>query len=873
MTRRVAAALLSVVAVALSTIPLAGMGPAAAAAAGTITTVAGGVASGPAGTIGSLFTGVTVRNGRAYVGDAVHHVVREIDLATGATRVIAGVGAPGSTGDGGPASAATFQQPRDLVFDAAGNLYIADSIAHLVRKVDTAGRVSTFAGGGSPADGVGDGGPATAAGVSPTGLAFDAAGNLHIADAGRVGRVRRVDGAGRITTVAGGGDPAEGVGDGGPATAAFLANPSAIVFDAAGNLFVAENARLRKVTPTGIISSLTYAGTSQLVYVNYPRSLAIDAGGALVVAQGDRIERITQAGAFSVVVGPNGGTSPLGAPNDLWVDGSGSIFVTDDRFVRRVSPAGAVTNVAGNGTRGFTGEGTAATNAELGLPAGVAVHPDGTVYIRDAGNGRIRKVSPAGVISTLAIVSEESGLLYPQNPGAVQTSIGVDLAGNVFVVVGYALTKVTPAGVVSTIFRKESALGAIAVEPDGAVYVVEDEPRGTVRRIDPSGAQSVVIHDLYNTNGVVPEVPSGLALDGRGHLYVAAGDIYRYTVATKALIRVASPPQNERALGALTVDKAGNVYYDPTDLTGFGLFDVPLGGTMIKRIDPEGFVTHVAGKLRTWGYSGDGASSRTALFHGLGSMALDAAGHLFVADVVNNRIRRIESPAAIPRDGGAARVGVLSKDELWLRQTFQLLLSRSPTAAEESFWKGQLAGGLDRIHIAGGVVTSAEYRRLLVRAVYMISLQREPTGPEANWGLAAVEIYGVNVLAANLLATDEAVLRHGGTETAWLQFLYRLVSGRAPDPAVISFWAQQRTAGLPRLSVASAFLTWQDAYRGVVAGAYGQFLGRAADAAGSQFWVDQMLRGLRQEYVYAYFVASNEFYARFPDHVTVTGKT
>jgi len=205
----------------------------------------------------------------------------------------------GGAGDGGPATAAQLGWPAQLAVDVAGNLFIVEAAGRRIRKVDPAGIITTVAGGGKPADGRGDGGAATAAALKqPIGVAVDPAGNIYISDFGD-GSIRKVGLDGIISTVAGGGQPADGVGDNGPAAEARLDGPSLISLDPGGNLFIAENRgeRIRKVSPAGLIS--TVAGNGQVgragdgglptaAPLNSPVSVTVDRAGNLYFTEGPR---------------------------------------------------------------------------------------------------------------------------------------------------------------------------------------------------------------------------------------------------------------------------------------------------------------------------------------------------------------------------------------------------------------------------------------------------------------------------------------------------------------------------------------------------------------------------------------------------------
>jgi sugar lactone lactonase YvrE len=293
-----------------------------------IKTVAGGGSSvgngGPATSALVTPQGIAVDAlGNLYISEPGYNLIRKV-TPDGIISPFAGtLGASGYAGDGGPALGAEFQFPAQLAFDASGNLYVADELAGRVRKITASGIISTLAGGVLiPAPNLGDGGPATSAYLGlPTGVAADSAGNIYIADASAQSSIRKVSANGTITTLAGG--PLNfsltgSVGDGGPATAAVLADPHGVAVDAAGNVFIADtfNNRIRKVTPAGIIS--TVAGNGAASYSG-------DGGPA------------TQAG--------------LDQPQAVAGDSAGNFYIADtgDQRIRLVTPDGTITTIAGNG--------------------------------------------------------------------------------------------------------------------------------------------------------------------------------------------------------------------------------------------------------------------------------------------------------------------------------------------------------------------------------------------------------------------------------------------------------------------------------------------------------------------------------------------
>lgn len=313
------------------------------------------------------------RNGNLYIADYWNHRIRKVNLR-GLISTVAGNGSDGFAGDGGPATTAQLLYPRDVTLDRRGNLYVADSNNHRIRKVDRNGMITTVAGNG--ADGfAGDGGPATAAWLSePCGVAVDDDGLLYIADTWNH-RIRRVEHDGTIVTVAGRGarkddDNTLELGDGGPALAAQLGSPRGVAVDRAGNMYIADtwHHRIRMVDRRGIIN--TIAGTGE--------------GGH----SGD---------------GEPASAAQLYYPSSVTLDDDGNLYIADtwNYRIRRIDCSGIITTVAGAGLEGDGGDGGPALLASLNNPSGIAVDRSGNLFIADYLNNRVRKVFVSAPISVV----------------------------------------------------------------------------------------------------------------------------------------------------------------------------------------------------------------------------------------------------------------------------------------------------------------------------------------------------------------------------------------------------------------------------------------------------------------------------------------
>ncbi len=657
----------------------------------TISTVAGGAppptpASAITASIGQPLGVATDAAGNTYFTSL--DCVFKIDSNGTLTRV-AGNARIGSSGDGGAATSAQLNSPRGVAVDDAGNLYIADFNNHRIRRVTPGGIITTVAGNGIGGYS-GDGGAATSAQLwSPHGVAADDAGNLYIADFSNQ-RIRRVTPGGIITTVAGNGIVGYS-GDGGAATSAALRYPYGVAVDAAGNLYVADtgNQRIRRVTPGGIITTVAgngiggYSGdggAATSTYLNSPASVAVDAAGNLYIADRDnsRIRRVTPGGTITTVTGNgtpgysgDGGSATsalLYSPVGVAVDADGNLYIADTRNsrIRRVTPGGTITTVAGNGTVGYSGDGGAATSAQLFFPYGVAVDAAGNMYIGDNGNHRIRRVTPGGIITTVA-GNGNGG--YSGDGGAATSAqlelpfgVAVDAAGNLYVADAgnHRIRRVTPGGIITTVAGNwtggysgdgGAATSAqlffpygVAVDAAGNLYIA-DRDNNRIRRVTPGGIITTVAGngtqgysgDGGAATGAQLNGPRGVAVDDARNLYIADYGNSRIRRVTPGGIITTVAGNGTQGYsgdgGAATSAQVCQPVGVAMDDTG-NLYIGDVGNSRIRRVTPGGIITTVAGN-GTPGYSGDGDAATSAQLRGPYGVAVDATGRIYFTQDLN----------------------------------------------------------------------------------------------------------------------------------------------------------------------------------------------------------------------------------------------
>ncbi|MBS1830124.1 MAG: hypothetical protein JST93_32790 [Acidobacteria bacterium] len=564
-------------------------------------------------------------SGDLYVCDSGNHRIRKI-TADGVITTIAGNGGLGASGDNGPALEASIGNPWGIAVDSAGVIYFSDSSNHVIRRIDTNGVITTIA--GTTAGFAGDGGPATQARLqNPRGIALDATGNLYFADNGNH-RVRVISTAGAIRTFAGTGTPGF-AGDNGPALSAGLFFPSDVRVGASGNVFIADqsNGQVRRVLVSGTIQTVPRGSLW-----NSPVALAFDNRNGLLVIDSLRrqISRVDLAtlGAAVYISGVREGASGDGGPAaeaglfDPWgiaLDPQGNLYIADSRDsrVRRISTDGIITTVAGNGTPEQTGNGGTATGGGVGSPRAIAIAPSGAVLVSTTiGGGFIRSISPEGILSTIAGAGP-FGAAGDGGPALSATFFGltdmtVDEAGNIYVADSqtHRVRRIDTQGIVTTIAGSGTA--GFAGDGGSAVLARLQGPGGVA--IDPQGR--IVIADTGNhrirrieANGNIVTI-AGLGVAG------AAGD------GGPAIQAPLNLPRGVR------YDAEGNLW-------------IALPGR-IRRISPDGNIYGIAGTAT------DSQSPESALGTTIANAVSIAPGPGGVVYFVESAARRVRVLEPIP---------------------------------------------------------------------------------------------------------------------------------------------------------------------------------------------------------------------------------
>jgi len=514
--------------------------------------------------------------------------------------------------------------------------------------------ISTYAGGGP------NNVPATAANVFPANTALDSSGNLYIVTQSprdsqyQQSRVFEVNSSGTLTVVAGNG-LAGFAGDGGPAVDAELHTPSAIAVDSSGNIYIDDyfNCAIRKVTKsTGVITTIAGIGPESCGYtgdggpatsaeLNYPIGVAVDSSGNLYIADtlNQRIRKITAStGDISTIAGDgtkgfsgDGGpatSAELSNPTSVALDSAGNVYIADDanfRIRKIAASTGKISTIAGDGTEGYSGDGGEATNAEISGVSGIAVDSSGRVFIGDSGNCVVREVKLTGIISTVAGTPRTCGY---SGDGGPATSAQLN-----------------------TIY-------GLAVNNSDVLYIA-DSLNNRVRKAAVGGDITTVAGNGspgYTAGTTATEaslfLPQSATPDGSGNVYIA--DTYncvlRKVNASGDITTIAGTPSTSSFTsncgysGDGVPASSAELNYPRKVITGPSgdLYIADEGNCVIRKITlSTGDISAVAGTPGTCGDAGDGGPATSAQLQDPEGMAFDSSGNLYIADTGNCLIRKV----------------------------------------------------------------------------------------------------------------------------------------------------------------------------------------------------------------------------------------
>jgi sugar lactone lactonase YvrE len=584
--------------------------------------------------------------GNLYIADSNNHVIRKVAAGTGVITTVAGNGTWGYSGDNGPATSAQLDFPMGVALDSAGNLYIADTYNNVIRMVSaTTGVITTFAGSGATGYG-GDNGPATGAELGPpAGIAFDSAGDLYIAIPDYY-RVRKIAaGTGTLTTVAGNGQYGYS-GDNGPATSAMLGIPRGVALDGAGNLYIADQGfdLVRKVNAqTSVIT--TVAGTPPATSYGPPNSGYSGDGGPATSAR-------------------------LTFPYAVAVDGAGNFYIADynNQVIRKVTAStGIISTVVGDGNEtpcsSLGGDGGPATSAALCNPEGVTLDGAGNLYIADSGESRIREATVSGPPPTTAAAAPVFSVPAGTYVGTQTVTLTDSTPGAAIYVTMNGATPSTlspmyngPISVTGAVTIQAVAVapGYLASAPVTAAYTITTPPTAVISTVAGNGT-----YGLSGIGGPATSAEIGYAefvtLDGTGNLYFSdpQNEVVWMVAAQTGTISVVAgngtygySGDNGPATSAqlhnptgVAVDSAGNLYI------------ADYYNDVIRKVTAStGVITTIAGtyeQVGSAGQIGDGGPASAAYLDYPSGLALDNAGNLYIADSNHGVVRRISASSGI----------------------------------------------------------------------------------------------------------------------------------------------------------------------------------------------------------------------------------
>ncbi len=579
-------------------------------------------------------------DGCLYSTDISSRRIRKVGL-DGNITTMAGSGQRGFGGDGGPALDAAFDFPVDIAVDSAGNIYIADTQNNRIRKVDTQGMISTVAGTGEGGFS-GDGGPAAEAQLwRPQGVAIGPGDELYIADSTNA-RIRMIDADGNIQTVAGGGNTINTA----VATDYRLALPAGIAVDSLGTLFISGPFANRILSVTGPLIGIV-AGTGKPGFAgdggpaidalfNGPQHIVVNEVGDqssiyVVDGENDRVREVT-GGTVRTVAGTahlagDGGPATealLDSPMDVSLDTEGNLYVVErgNHVVRKITPAGTISTVAGTGIQGSGSPGETSTETALSAPRGVLARSVGDVLVSDSQNQRVLRLTPGGVLEAFAGKTSSNGFEGdggPADEAKLWFPVGLAEGADQSVYIGDSsndrIRKVGPGGMISTV----AGDGERAFSGDGAAAI--NASLNGPDRVTVDSQDNLFIADSGNRR-VRQVTPGGIigTIAGGGSTFVETDEVPALEASLTGAQGIVLRPTNGKG-GVATPDLL---------VSSFGRVYLVAGGNTVRTIAGGASASN-----------GDGGPALGALIVNADGMATDPDGNIYVAEANNHRVRKL----------------------------------------------------------------------------------------------------------------------------------------------------------------------------------------------------------------------------------------
>ena len=599
-------------------------------------------------------------------------------VAYGQVTTLAG-GTSTGTADG-TGTAAGFNNPNGITMDASGDLFVCDENNNKIRKVSPAGVVTTFAGSGtnSSLDGTGT----AASFFTPRGITMDAAGNFYVTDKGS-NKIRNITPAGIVTTLAGQANNSSGSTDGTGTTASF-SFPSGIVTDGSDNLYVTDMAsnKIRKITLSGVVTTVAGSGTESAVDANgtaatffFPNGIVIDALKNLYVTdRNNKVRKITSNGDVTTLAGNSSNASgytdgtglnaSFNIPHGITRDADNNLYLADryNNNIRKISPGGIVTTIAGSKTRVAGSTDGVGTSALLNYPSGILSDGLGKLYVTE--NTKIRTISLFGYSISPAL---PAGLVFDGTTGTISGTPTVKTSPIEYTITGYNTIGSDTTILLIEVQTQQPAFSYASPK----VY----NKNSSITPLTPTNTGSAIPAVAYGQvttlaggatrgsadgmgNAASFNYPESITLDATGNLFVC--DTYNNKIRKITTAGVVTTFAGSGVQGSSDATGTSATFYTPSGITrdASGNFYVTEQyNNKIRKITSSGVVTTFAGQVSNSVGSTDGIGT-AASFNNPTGITIDVANNLYVADAQNNKIRTISPTAVVATLAGNTPNGV-----------------------------------------------------------------------------------------------------------------------------------------------------------------------------------------------------------------------